>query len=156
MPALRFALNMPGNAEIALEKRAAIITLYYGAKMAQADISRKLGLHKNTIQTIIKRVREASQSDDLDELLQHLGDKPRSGRPRRTTLKTAAVPDVESTAVQQNNAAADSADLAHRPTRPKRVRRLKARAQQPDPRLVHPAIAPSIAMVIDPSIATET
>ena len=52
--------------------RVIAIAYNFDLGMSQAEVSRKLDIHKNTLRDLFNRVRTAAQSDKLSDLLQHL------------------------------------------------------------------------------------
>lgn len=76
--------EMPGGSDIDYAIRAIAVAYYFDLEMPQAEIANRLPIHKNTLQSLIARVRSRSTSNQLPDVLQHI--KNKLGRGRRALV----------------------------------------------------------------------
>ncbi|KAH8144982.1 uncharacterized protein LAJ45_11002 [Morchella importuna] len=76
----------PRGPQIPLLKRAAILTLHWHAEKSWIEISTILRVHPDTARKICIRAKErATDPNDFDDVLLHLEDAERPGRPPKNT-----------------------------------------------------------------------
>lgn len=76
---------MVRTSEVPLGLRAAAVAYRFDLGMKLSDISSRLSIHKNTLQSLLERVQQRVQSKDIHEILadeSHISNGPRPGRPR--------------------------------------------------------------------------
>lgn len=74
--------SRPRGKQISLPLRATIVALHERAKWSFSDLEKNLGIPMSTLRHIVQRTKErAGRSASFLDLLEHLHDLPRSGRP---------------------------------------------------------------------------
>jgi hypothetical protein len=86
---------MVRRSEVPLGLRAAAVAYRFDLGMKIDDISQRLSIHKNTLQSLFKRVQERIQTGDIHRILadeSNITNEPRPGRPR--LVKPGSAPSI--------------------------------------------------------------
>ncbi|KAH0607099.1 uncharacterized protein H6S33_003087 [Morchella sextelata] len=107
----------PRGPQIPLLKRAAILTLHWHAEKSWIEISTILRVHPDTARKICIRAKErATDPNDFDDVLLHLEDAERPGRPPKNTKEGEIQTAEEMEGVEQEDEVVDSSEVGIKST----------------------------------------